>query len=111
MRKGVPSNGDSHADATPLPIVPGTGADPRLVDAWCAFLGRLATDAEAALAAAMAYKELAGPAREDWIAALEHDIGRVEVPPIAVYAPLLAVETDPRRRQRILSALGPVHAD
>jgi hypothetical protein len=91
--------------------VPAEGADPRLVDAWCVFLGRLATDAEAALAAAMAYKELAGAAREDWIAALEHDIDRVSVPPIAVYAPLLAVEVEPRRRERILAALGPVQAD
>ncbi|HEX4339775.1 MAG TPA: hypothetical protein VH062_27895 [Polyangiaceae bacterium] len=81
------------------------------MDAWCAFLGRLATDAEAALAAALAYKELAGRAREDWIAALEHDLDRVSVPAIAVYAPLLAVETDPKRRERILSALGPVQAD
>ncbi len=102
---------EHRADATPLPSVPAVGADPRLVDAWCAFLGRLATDAEAALAAAMAYRELAGPAREDWILALAHDIDKVSVPPIAVYAPLLAVETEPRRRQRILSALGPVHAD
>ncbi len=94
-----------------MPSVPARGADARLVDAWCAFLARLATDAEAALAAAMAYKELAGPARDDWIAALEHDLDRVAVPPIAVYAPLLAVETDPRRRQRILAALGPVQAD
>jgi hypothetical protein len=94
-----------------LPSVPAADADPRLVDAWCVFLGRLATDAEAALAAAMAYRELAGPAREDWIQALEHDIVRVSVPAIAVYAPLLAVETDPRRRERILSALGPVQAD
>jgi hypothetical protein len=91
--------------------VPAADADPRLVDAWCAFLFRLATDAEAALAAAMAYKELDGPARDDWVDAVEQDIGRVSVPPIAVYAPLLAVEADPRRRERILAALGPVHAD
>jgi hypothetical protein len=81
------------------------------VDAWCVFLARLATDAEAALAAAMAYRELEGPARDEWIAALAHDIDRLSVPPIAVYAPLLAVEMDPRRRQRVLSALGPVRAE
>lgn len=91
--------------------MPARGADPRLVDAWCTFLNTLATDAEAALAAAMAYRELAGPSRDEWIAALEHDLGHLTVPPIAVYAPLLAVETDARRRQRILSALGPVNAD
>jgi hypothetical protein len=91
--------------------VPTPGADPRLVDAWCAFLGRLATDAEAALAAAMAYRELDGSARDEWIAALAHDIHRLSVPPIAVYAPLLAVEVDAKRRQRVLSALGPVRAE
>jgi len=111
VRKCSPNAGEQRGDAAPLPSVPAPGADPRLVDAWCAFLGRLATDAEAALAAAMAYRELEGPERDDWIAALEDDIGRVSVPPIAVYAPLLAVEADPRRRQRILAALGPVHAD
>jgi hypothetical protein len=82
-----------------------------LVGAWCEFLARLATDAEAAMAAAMAYRELDGPARDDWIAALAHDIVRLSVPPIAVYAPLLAVEMDAKRRQRVLSALGPVRAE
>ncbi|MBM4364068.1 MAG: hypothetical protein FJ104_15415, partial [Deltaproteobacteria bacterium] len=78
------------------------------MDAWCAFLGRLATDAEAALAAAMAYRELDDAARDVWIAALDQDIGRVAAPRIAVYAPLLAVETDPDRRSRVVRAIGPV---
>jgi hypothetical protein len=102
------------ADATPLPAVPtvaAPGADPRLVDVWCSFLSRLATDAEAALAAAMAYRELDGAARDVWIAALEQDVVRVAVPRIAVYAPLLAVETDPKRRARVVAALGPVQAE
>lgn len=111
MRKCSPSDSDLRADATPLPSVAASGADPRLVDVWCAFLGRLATDAEAALAAAMAYRELDGPARDVWIAALEQDIGRVSVPAVAVYAPLLAVETDPRRRELVLSAIGQVPAE
>lgn len=111
MRKCSPSGNDLRADATPLPTVAATGADPRLVDVWCAFLGRLATDAEAALAAAMAYRELDGPARDVWIAALEQDIDRVSVPRIAVYAPLLAVETDPKRRAVVLQAIGPDQAD
>jgi hypothetical protein len=81
------------------------------VDVWCAFLSRLATDAEAAMAAAMAYRELDGPARDVWIAALEQDIDRVDAPRIAVYAPLLAVEADPSRRARVLAAMGPAQAE
>ena len=111
MRKAFPSGSELRVDATPLPNAGALSADPRRVDVWCAFLGRLATDAEAALAAAMAYRELDGPARDVWIAALEQDIDRVDVPRIAIYAPLLAVETDPKRRALVLSAIGPAHAD
>jgi hypothetical protein len=78
----------------------------RVVDAWCAWLDALATDAEAALAAALAYEELDGPARDTWLRALEQDSERVGVPRIAMYAPLLAVESDPARRQRITTAMG-----
>lgn len=84
--------------------------DPRLLRVWCAFLDRLATDAEAALAVAMAYRELDALARDVWISALDQDADRVTVPRIAVYAPLLAVETEPTRRQRLLAALGPEQA-
>jgi hypothetical protein len=87
-----------------------SAVDPRLQRIWCAFLDRLATDAEAALAVAMAYRELDGLGRDVWISALEQDADRVNVPRIAVYAPLLAVETDPKRRQRLLTALGPEQA-
>jgi hypothetical protein len=95
----------------PLPHAAAAGVDQRALDVWCAFLGRLATDAEAALAAAMAYRELDGDQRDTWIAALEQDIEFVPVPRIAVYAPLLAVETDPRRRARVFAALGPAEAE
>jgi hypothetical protein len=84
--------------------------DPRLLGVWCAFLDRLATDAEAALAVAMAYRELDATARDIWISALEQDAEHVTVPRIAVYAPLLAVETEPKRRQRLLEAMGPEQA-
>lgn len=84
--------------------------DARVVDAWCEWLGALATDAEAALAAAMAYKQLDGSARDMWLSALEQDALRVTVPKIAVYAPLLAVESDPKRRARITEAIGPLDA-
>ena len=75
--------------------------DKRVINAWCAWLGALATNAEAALAAALAYKQLEGPARDSWLAAVEHDADRLNVPRVAVFAPLLAVESDPERRLRI----------
>ncbi len=95
----------THADQLPLPNV--AGVERRVVDAWCVWLDAMATDAEAALAAAMAYKELDGAARDTWLGALEQDRERLGVPRIAVYAPLLAVESDPERRQRIASAMDP----
>jgi len=114
MRKCSPGDetlGAGRPEATPLPHVAAAAADPRLVDVWCAFLGQLGTNAEAAMAAAMAYRELQPELRDVWIAAIEQDMDRVTVPRIALYAPLLAVETDPRRRTRILAAIGPVQAD
>ncbi|MEB2311500.1 MAG: hypothetical protein OZ928_06595 [Polyangiaceae bacterium] len=85
-------------------------APTRVVDAWLSWLGALATDAEAALAAAIAYAELEADARDQWLAALERDACRVSAPRIAVYAPLLAVEADPARRERITAAMGPADA-
>ena len=98
----------SPAERTPLPL--DGRADTRVVDAWCEWLGALATDAEAALAAAIAYRELDGGARDHWLSALEQDAARLKVPRIAVYAPLLAVESDPERRTRITDAIGPMDA-
>jgi hypothetical protein len=80
---------------------------PRSVRAWRAWLGALANDAEAAQAAALAYEQLDGSGRDAWIDSLVQDAVEVGVPRIAVYAPLLAVEVDGTRRQRIQSALGP----
>lgn len=87
---------------------PTTGPDSRVVAVWCEWLDALATDAEAALAAAMAYKALDDSARDHWLGALEHDMERVRVPRIALYAPLLAVESDPERRARIAASIGPI---
>jgi hypothetical protein len=80
---------------------------PRSVRAWRAWLGALANDAEAAQAAALAYEQLDDSGRDAWIDSLAQDAIEVGVPRIAVYAPLLAVEVDGTRRQRIQSALGP----
>lgn len=80
--------------------------DRRVVGAWGAWLGALATNAEAALAAALAYKQLESEGRDSWLAAVEQDVDRLKIPRIAAYAPLLAVESDPERRERISSAIG-----
>lgn len=68
---------------------------------WRQWLGALATDSEAALAAALAYQQLDDQERDCWLEAVEADAERVGVPPVAVYAPLLAVEADSNRRERI----------
>jgi hypothetical protein len=59
----------------------------------------------------MAYKQLDASARDTWLSALEQDAGRINVPRIAVYAPLLAVESDPKRRARITDAIGAIEAE
>jgi hypothetical protein len=78
----------------------------RAVGAWRSWLAALASDAEAALAAAMTYAALPDEARDAWLDALDRDRGLVEVPDIALYAPLLAVEVDAARRARIAHAMG-----
>lgn len=87
-------------------IASADSADPRALGAWRTWLCALATDAHAALATALAYQELDGDGRESWLLALEQDLPNTEVPAIAAYAPLLAVETDAARRQRMIAALG-----
>jgi hypothetical protein len=95
-------------ERTPLPIP--APVDARVVDAWCEWLVALATDAEAALAAAIAYRELSPIARDSWLTVLEQDAPRLPVPTIALYAPLLSVESDPARRQRIAQSIDPADA-
>jgi len=96
------------AERTPLPLTGAARPESRLVDAWREWLRALATDAEAALAAAIAYRELGSDARDDWLKALEQDADLIAVPKFAVYAPLLSVESDPDRRSRIQRAIGPM---
>jgi hypothetical protein len=93
------------AERTPLPVA--APIESRVVDAWCEWLVALATDAEAALAAAIAYRELSPTARDHWLTVLEQDAPRLPVPTIALYAPLLSVESDPVRRQRITQSIDP----
>jgi hypothetical protein len=79
--------------------------DDRVRAAWRSWLSALATDAEAAMAAALAYESLPDEGRDAWLDALETDAPGLEVPLVALYAPLLAVESGPARRGRMESAL------
>ena len=80
--------------------------DERLRSAWRSWLSALANDAEAAMAAALAYESLPDDGRQAWLDALEADAPDLGVPAVALYAPLLAVESDPARRRRIEAAMG-----
>ena len=84
----------------------GGPTDERVRAAWCAWLGALANDPEAAIAAALAYEALDDAGRELWLDALDQDAPRLDVPTVALYAPLLSVETEPTRRTRIRAAVG-----
>jgi hypothetical protein len=78
-----------------------TSLDPRTHAAWRTWLAALAKDAEAATAAALAYQSLPAGGRDAWLDALDADAPNVDVPKIALYAPLLGVEHDEARRGRI----------
>lgn len=67
------------------------------------WLRALAEDPSAAVAASLTYEELAPEGRDAWLDALDEDAR--EIAPLAVYAPLLAVEEDPARRARIARRL------
>ena len=99
-------NGDN------MPPQPPSKVDPRARGAWRAWLSSLASDAEAATAAALTYGELPPKGRDAWLQALEEDVPDLSVPRVAVYGPLLTVEADPARRKRITDRakwrLGPV---
>jgi len=73
--------------------------------AWRTWLSALATDADAAMAAAMAYESLPPESRDAWLDALANDRSTLDVPAVALYAPLLAVESDGARRERIAVAI------
>jgi hypothetical protein len=86
-------------DAAPDPLA----RDPlaRVHGAWRTWLSALASDSEAAMAAALAYESLPPEARDAWLDALEVDGPAIDVPAVALYAPLLAVEAEGPRRRRI----------
>jgi hypothetical protein len=78
-----------------------SSVDPRAHAAWRTWLAALAHDADAATAAALAYQSLPQDGRDAWLDALDADAPDVGVPKVALYAPLLAVEQDDKRRARI----------
>jgi hypothetical protein len=53
------------------------------------------------MAAALAYESLPPEARDAWLDALDADAPTLDVPRVALFAPLLAVESDLGRRGRI----------
>jgi hypothetical protein len=53
------------------------------------------------MAAALAYESLPPEARDAWLDALDADAPTLDVPRVALFAPLLAVESEPGRRERI----------
>ncbi len=95
------SSKDPEDGAVDAPV----GVEPRILAAWRQWLSALATDAEAALAAAHVYGELAPDGRDAWLDALEEDGPKLGVPRVALYAPLLSVETDSDRLGRIREAM------
>jgi len=87
------------------PGEPQAPPDQRILAAWREWLRALASDADAALAAADLYAGLEPAARDAWLDALAEDGPGLSVPLVAVYAPLLSVEADPDRRARMEEAL------
>lgn len=78
----------------------------RVDPAWIVWLQALASDAEAALGAALAFRELDARGRDAFLDAVEQDAPRLDVPRVALFAPLLCVESDPDRRRRIQASMG-----
>jgi hypothetical protein len=101
--------GAEGSDERPSETLRGAAGEPardRLVhSAWRSWLSALATDADAAVAAALAYESLPPEARDAWLDALALDRSSLDVPAVALYAPLLAVEADGARRERIALAI------
>src|SRR5262245_56066633 len=80
--------------------------EPRAREAWRTWLSALARDADAAAAAAVTYGELEPEARDAWLEVVMHDASTLDVPRVALFAPLLLAETDPARRARLVDAMG-----
>jgi len=98
---GTPTMTKSSTPPAGLPAL-----DERVRSAWKAWLCSLASDADAATAAAHMYAEMTSEARDALLDALDEDAPTLEVPGVAVYGPLLAVESDPHRKRRLTDGAG-----
>jgi hypothetical protein len=79
--------------------------EPRILAAWREWLAALAKDPDSAIAAAHVYGSLTAEGRDAWLTAVEEDGPKLGVPIVALYAPLLSVETDASRIERISQAI------
>ncbi len=79
--------------------------EPRILAAWREWLSALAKDPDSAIAAAHVYGALSSEGRDAWLDAVEEDGPKLGVPTVALYAPLLSVETDSARIERISTAI------
>lgn len=94
------------ADSSKERLVPGAlQPDERTQAVWSEWLQALTRDPEAAMAAADVYKRMNDEERDAWLRALERDLASFEVPAVAVYAPLLAVESNEARRTAMVRAM------
>ncbi|MBM4374245.1 MAG: hypothetical protein FJ095_04105 [Deltaproteobacteria bacterium] len=104
-RRGLRDAADaSEGGDAPAPVTGAPEVEEHVRGAWQVWLASLATDADAATVAAHLYAELPDGARDAWLSALAEDAPGLGVPEAAIYGPLLAVESDPQRRERILRA-------
>ena len=71
---------------------------PHIRAACQTWLTEVATNAEAATAAAQVYAELSDKSRDAWLTVIADELPALDVPQEALYGPLLAVEADPARR-------------
>jgi hypothetical protein len=104
-KEGEEPPGEAEAARAAPPGEAFEAGDPRLSSAFRRWLEALATDPEAATAAAMAYESLGPEGRDAWLDAIASEGPKLDAPALALYAPLLGVETDALRRARIESAL------
>lgn len=78
----------------------------RGVGVWREWLASMARDPEAALAAAIAYRDLDDKGRERWLSTVEQDARELSIPSVALFGPLLGVENDSARRAWLLEQIG-----
>lgn len=81
------------------------GPEARDTAVWREWLGSMSRDPEAALAFAIAYRDMSDSARDHWLGSLEEDASSLALPKIALFGPLLGVEENVDRRARILEQI------